>query len=189
MKIFLFTTLLVFSTANYSQSGESIIYHTNGKISEKFATIAKNQVIMNGVTIDYNDFKRIEITDKNKNNKIVYEYVYLENKKRPFLMEVIFEGNKAKLYSRKAFIYRNENTNIGGTLNSEEYGHYGKKVDDKYVVEISLEGTNAIYGNKFKKKGVEFFSDCPELSTLIKSKKIKNKDKIKAFDYYEKECN
>ncbi len=177
--------LFIFSYTCYSQVGMSTIYYLNGKTLTKKASIAKNSVIVNGIILDYNDIKRVEFSAEEGKRKIEYEYVFLEKKKKPILMEILYKGSKAILYSRKAYIYNKAYND----MDTEEFGHYGKKANDDYVIEISLQGTNAIYGNKFKKKGAQFFSDCPKLSKLIKAKKIKNKDKIKAFEYYENECN
>ncbi|PHR69618.1 MAG: hypothetical protein COA67_09395 [Lutibacter sp.] len=185
MKPYVLLILFIFSYAGYSQTGMSTIYFLNGKILKKKASIGINNVIVYGRNLDYNDIERVEFEVVEGSRKIEYEYVYLEKKKKPILMEIIYKGSKTTLYSRKAYIY---NTNLHNTI-TEEFGHYGKKYNSKYAVKISLQGTNAIYGNKFKKKGAQFFSDCPKLSELIKLKKIKNKDKIKAFEYYEKECN
>ena len=83
----------------------------------------------------------------------------------------------------------NNQPNMPYSISTADMSHYGQKQNEKYVEQLSFEGIDAIYGNKFKKKGAKFFSDCPELVKKIELKEIKNKDKIKAFEFYEKYCD
>ena len=192
----LFLIVILIQTSNlYSQSENSIVYYINGKILKEHVSIGfQNNVLIKKnertAVLDYNMIKRIEITDPIEKVNKIYEYVYVKNKKTPFLMELLYEGKKVKLYARRAYRMNMINqTNNPSSISTSEMSHYGQKKNEKYVEQISFEGIDAIYGNKFNKKGSKFFSDCPELAKKIDSKEIKNKDKIKAFEFYEKNCD
>jgi len=190
---YLFLIIVIIQSNNiFSQSENSIVYYINGKVLEEYATIGyRNNVIIrkkkSTSVLDYKWLKRVEIIDPVEKIKRIYEYVYMKNKKRPFLMELLYDGKKVQLYSRKAYMINQPNEPY--SVSTSDMAHYGKKKNEQFVKEISLEGMSAIYGNRFKKKGADFFSDCPILVEKIKSKKIKNKNKIKAFEFYDKSCN
>lgn len=186
MKILICFLIGLMSIKSFSQYGESIVYFEDGT--------TKKWNIKNIAPYKYNrKFKkpisRIELQDKNSNKLIVYENIVLKKRKKEkiIFVRIIYEGTKVNLYSR--YILHNGDPHYGIEYGSIGDVHYAKKKNDKYANEISLEGSNAIYGNRFKKNARKFFSDCPKLVELIDKKEIKNKNKIKAFEFYDNNCN
>ena len=171
---------------SFAQRGESVIYFEDGTQKKWHIRNIHNFKHNNKVT---KPLTRIELNDKNSNELIVYENILLKKRKKgkKIFVRVIYEGPKASLYSR--YILHNRDVVLYGSPGPIGDVHYAKKKNDTYAVEISLEGSNAIYGNKFKKNASIFFSDCSELVSKIKNREIKNSDKIRAFEFYENNCN
>lgn len=194
-RIIIFFILGLLSTKMSSQKGMSTIYFEDGTTKKWFVKAVSNY--------KYNNkFKkpvyRIVLHDEISNDTIIYEYIKLKKKKRPFFMKVLYDGKKAALYSRHhinhpGYYMSSDISNPTGpmTFSSGDIGdlYYAKKKNSLYAMEISQTGTLGFYGSKFKKRALKFFSDCADLIEKIETKEFKNKNIFDAFEYYENSCN
>ena len=176
------------STKMSSQKGMSTIHFEDGTTKKWFVKAVSNYKYNNKFK---KPIYRIVLHDEVSNDTIIYEYIKLKKKKRPFFMKVIYDGKKAALYSRYHINNGYYDTNSNSISQTEDMGglYYAKKKDSLYAMEISQTGTLGFYGSKFKKRAINFFSDCPDLTKKIETKEFKNKNILDAFEYYENSCN
>ncbi len=192
LKIHFFLILSFTSIISFSQHGESTIFFEDGSTKKWNIKNISNYRYNNKFT---KPMVRIELNDEKSNKLIVYEFIQLKKKQKKIFVKVDFEGEKTTLYSKKTTMLSstNQNNSIGNSNLNRTDGNifYAKKNNELYSIELSSEigGAMSIYGSGFKKRALVFFSDCPQLVEKIKTKEIKKKDKLKAFEYYEKNCN
>jgi len=185
--------IFLFSFSMYSQKGESVIHFEDGTTKKWYI---RNILHYKKDNKFHKTAARIELTDEKSNEIILYEYLELKKGKKRFLAKVIYQGKKASLYSRLVLHNRpveyfpTNNPTNKKTSEADPMAdiHYARKTNETLCSEISLEGGNAIYGSKFKKKASKFFFDCPILVKKILNKEIKNSNKIEAFKFYDEEC-
>lgn len=195
IQVILFFLLGILSTKMYSQKGMSTIYFEDGTTKKWFIKVISNYKNNTKFT---KPVYRIVLHDKISNDTIVYEYIKLKKKKKPFFMKVIIDGKKAALYSRYHIKHPGsymsfDVSNPTGPMTFSSGGdgdlYYAKKKDSTYAMEIYQTGTLGFYGSKFKRRAQIFFSDCPDLTKKINNKEFKTQNVLEVFEYYENSCN
>ncbi len=181
--------ILMMSIFANAQKQRATITLNNGTVKQGLAKIKElffeiKFRTKKGAKKEFFDFEEIKsITIDEEGEMITYEVKYkikkpeknakIENSRIPYLFQVIVKG-KVSLY---AIQYNNESTmnrgfntmmigdhNIVTGNNGTIPLYYLSKGSDDYVTYF------ANSGKKFQKKGIEYFSDCPDLVQKIKDK-------------------
>ena len=148
--------------------------------------------------IEASSVKKLIFVDQKSGEKSEFEFVELFEDK-VCCMRVVVRG-KVTLYARKKRINlvgapttAGAGTGPTGAMPVGMWGPYSFGNFNEYFAHRTGEDLptpliQVSVSKPFKKKGAEYFKDCPSLKNKIESKEYKKKDIKEAVEYYNEKC-
>ena len=191
--LFLISTSYSFSQS-FFESGE-IFYRDGtsekGYLKVKYSKIKFKKKITNKKAIEftYKKVKKIIINEDGKDYEYQYKIIKGKKKGKFKLLKIVIFG-EASLYKleHETSLGNPRLSPIALTYNYKGANFYLGKGESSLVEFI---GANSIaVGRKSIRKGLMvYFKDCKELVKKLKAKEYKNKDIVKAVEFYNSNCN
>lgn len=180
--IFLFVSLF-----SFCQNQEATMFFSDGDSFEGYGAIKNNKIKFRLLLEDKAEKWDYELVSKiifhGFNRTVTYEYVKLKEFTNPVLLELVTEGEVS--------LYRNEkNRWVGG--NNEFPGSAQKiTVITNYLKRNNTQFPICLnYGifNPWKKRTINFLSDCPTLVKKIKTNVFREVHLQEIVEYYNDFC-
>lgn len=191
MKNFMLSILFLGSIQSYCQKSSGSITLIDGKVIQGFIRIGsdffkfKENEDDEGIKYDWTKAVAATIIDRD-NNELKYQFVYVENKDKPVILEVVIE-DYLSLYALSATSYTANGGNYsnGGSFKDSKT-YYVKKKDEKTAQFYT--GFSYIPKISFKKFIETYFNDCPQIQEKVENKEFKKKDLEEIVSFYNKNC-
>jgi len=192
MKIlFTFTTLLIslLSTDCFSQSEEATIFFKDGESIEGYGLVRNNKIKFRVSLEDKGDFWGHEMLDRIEFETFfgtkTYKYIRANDFNPPFLMELVTEG-EVTLYRKSSSSWQ---TNLA--INGLPSGYKIEKITNFLIRKEDDFPTclNCGLFNKWKKRAVDYFINCPGLIEKIKSNEYREIHMQEIVEYYNDFCS
>ncbi|CAM1342871.1 hypothetical protein [Tenacibaculum amylolyticum] len=159
--------LIVFNSSIFSQTQRADLIFIDGDTIQGLALITRNHKIKFKLSHDDKaekwDFRIVKgVTFYGFEEVREFEYIKVDNKRKPLLLEVKHRG-KVSIYEDRFLVYNSllGTNNLRGSLPYENKVTYLKRAD-----EVSAKN---LFGFNFRKNAKAFFRDCPEIIEIFNS--------------------
>ena len=173
---------------SYSQKHQGTITLIDGTVITGIIKVTDNlfkyQQNENSETIKYDYTTAIAATfTNNKNEEMKFEFVYVDYKEKPFLLEIVKDGF-LKLYVQDSSHFT---SNVGFGINTRTVlTYFLKRTTDKlgqYFIAVGY-----LPKIPFDKVIESYFTDCPLLQQKVASGEFKKKHMEEIVKFYNENC-
>ena len=173
----------------FSQDQRAELIFDDGETLEGFGMITKNDKIKFRISLDDEpdkwDFLIVKgIIFYGFNTSKEFEYVKINKKQKPVLLEIISRG-KVTLYNNSQTFYSptiffGNNNFMNYNLPTKSNTLYVKRENEEIAINLA---------GRFKKKSIEYFKDCSEILDIFSTREYLKYSIINIVDEYNIYCS
>lgn len=144
---------------------------------------------------NYTHLEIKKITIKNHMLKKTWDYQFVKISDSKYrLFELVYESDQIRLFKRT--INKNNSAFIPDPITGIHYAIHmfdnNASYDKQYYIQRKFEGVATIlynsgpFAKSFRKNGIKYFSDCPDLVSSLKNRGLNESDVLKIVKEYDK---